>query len=40
MKKIITALIANLGLIVANSISTACIILWMDEPKTPKSLIK
>lgn len=40
MKKIIAGLVATIGLVVASGLSTACIILWLDEPQTPTDLIK
>jgi len=38
--KIISAVIAALGVIVAGLGSQACILLWVDEPEMPESLIK
>lgn len=36
----IAAVLANLGGLFANMSSQACVIWWMDEEETPKSLIK
>lgn len=38
--KIISAVIAALGVIVAGLGSQACIIFWADEPEMPAELIK
>ena len=34
------AWLANIATFVANLGSTACMVLWIDEPECPKSLIK
>ena len=36
----IASLLANLGGLFANVGSQACVMWWMDEEETPKSLIK
>lgn len=33
-------LLANIGLLTADTSTTACPWFWVDEPETPKSLIK
>lgn len=40
MKRLITGFIASVGLFVASTLSTACVLLWFDEPTPPEDLIK
>ncbi len=40
MLKLIAIAINYIGFVAANSFSTACMFLWLDEPAMPEDLIK
>lgn len=40
MGKLFAGISAFLGSIISASSSSACVWIWVDEPETPKSLIK
>ncbi|NLM62743.1 MAG: cyclic lactone autoinducer peptide [Mollicutes bacterium] len=37
---VVAKILSAVGYIAANSLSTACVILWLDEPEMPEHLIK
>ena len=36
----LSSILAGLGSLFANAGSSACILIWLDEPECPKNLIK
>lgn len=40
MNQLISGILASLALLVAETGSSGCIFLWVDEPECPKQLIK
>lgn len=40
MKSIFVSIVAALGALVAASASAGCLLVWVDEPTMPKSMIE
>jgi cyclic lactone autoinducer peptide len=40
MKKLLSMLLVAVGVMAAGAASTACIIIMLDEPEMPKSLLR
>ena len=40
MKKLLAMILAGVGVLAAGAASTACLILAIDEPEMPKSMIE
>ncbi len=40
MKKFLAMLLAGVGVLAAGAASTACVVLVIDEPEMPKSMIE
>lgn len=40
MKALLVSIISALGALVATTATNGCIVVWIDEPKMPKSMIE
>lgn len=40
MKAVLVSIVSALGALVAASATTGCVIVWVDEPTMPKSMIE
>lgn len=40
MKKLITLVLAALGIAASSAATVGCIVFWVEEPVAPKSLLK
>lgn len=39
MKAVLVSIVSALGALVAATATTGCYIIWLDEPKMPKSML-
>lgn len=40
MKAVLVSIVSALGALVAASATTGCVLIWVDEPTMPKSMIE